>query len=191
MSQVLSSQGKKAPSDPYPHYLVRLAASRFLLSLPIARDLMLPAKSPERTATGRELAARHRKSQAIFHRALKSQCVIAWPCLRHNAISGVRGHGIAIAKSLVVWVHANGGIRNGGGGYCMRLSQKWRVVVVHFCAFRHIFAKKTFMQYPLWLCPLVGVTPRFRILRAVQIGDANRNNKRTPDWPSANIVLVS
>ena len=28
MSQVLSSQGKNAPSDPYPHYLVRLAASR-------------------------------------------------------------------------------------------------------------------------------------------------------------------
>ena len=29
MSQILSSQGKNAPSDPYPHYLVRLAASRF------------------------------------------------------------------------------------------------------------------------------------------------------------------
>ena len=28
MSQMLSSQGKNAPSDPYPHYLVRLAASR-------------------------------------------------------------------------------------------------------------------------------------------------------------------
>ena len=28
MSQILSSQGKNAPSDPYPHYLVRLAASR-------------------------------------------------------------------------------------------------------------------------------------------------------------------
>ena len=27
MSQILSSQGKNAPSDPYPHYLVRLAAS--------------------------------------------------------------------------------------------------------------------------------------------------------------------
>ena len=30
MSQILSSQGKNAPSNPYPHYLVRLAASRFL-----------------------------------------------------------------------------------------------------------------------------------------------------------------
>ena len=29
MSQMLSSQGKNAPSNPYPHYLVRLAASRF------------------------------------------------------------------------------------------------------------------------------------------------------------------
>ena len=29
-SQTLSSQGKNAPSNPYPHYLVRLAASRFL-----------------------------------------------------------------------------------------------------------------------------------------------------------------
>ena len=28
MSQMLSSQGKNAPSDPYPHYLVRLATSR-------------------------------------------------------------------------------------------------------------------------------------------------------------------
>ena len=27
MSQMLSSQGKNAPSDPYPHYLVRLATS--------------------------------------------------------------------------------------------------------------------------------------------------------------------
>ena len=30
MSQMLSSQGKNAPSDPYPHYLVRLATSRNL-----------------------------------------------------------------------------------------------------------------------------------------------------------------
>ena len=27
MSQILSSQGKNAPSNPYPHYLVRLATS--------------------------------------------------------------------------------------------------------------------------------------------------------------------
>ena len=30
MSQILSSQGKNAPSNPYPHYLVRLATSRFV-----------------------------------------------------------------------------------------------------------------------------------------------------------------
>ena len=30
MSQILSSQGKNAPSNPYPHYLVRLAASRIV-----------------------------------------------------------------------------------------------------------------------------------------------------------------
>ena len=30
LCQMLSSQGKNAPSDPYPHYLVRLAASRQL-----------------------------------------------------------------------------------------------------------------------------------------------------------------
>ena len=29
MSQILSSQGKNAPSNPYPHYLVRLATSRY------------------------------------------------------------------------------------------------------------------------------------------------------------------
>ena len=28
LSQILSSQGKNAPSDPYPHYLVRSATSR-------------------------------------------------------------------------------------------------------------------------------------------------------------------
>ena len=28
MSQILSSQGENAPSNPYPHYLVRLATSR-------------------------------------------------------------------------------------------------------------------------------------------------------------------
>ena len=32
LCQMLSSQGKNAPSNPYPHYLVRLAASRFFLS---------------------------------------------------------------------------------------------------------------------------------------------------------------
>ena len=34
MSQILSSQGKNAPSDPYPHYLVRLAASRLAKRTP-------------------------------------------------------------------------------------------------------------------------------------------------------------
>ena len=31
LCQMLSSQGKNAPSNPYPHFLVRLAASRKLL----------------------------------------------------------------------------------------------------------------------------------------------------------------
>ena len=30
LCQMLSSQGKNAPSNPYPHYLVRLATSRFM-----------------------------------------------------------------------------------------------------------------------------------------------------------------
>ena len=34
LCQMLSSQGKNAPSNPYPHYLVRLATSRFFLSKP-------------------------------------------------------------------------------------------------------------------------------------------------------------
>ena len=29
LCQMLSSQGKTAPSNPYPHYLVRVATSRF------------------------------------------------------------------------------------------------------------------------------------------------------------------
>ena len=36
MSQILSSQGKNAPSNPYPRYLVRLAASRCLFFPAIA-----------------------------------------------------------------------------------------------------------------------------------------------------------
>ena len=37
MSQILSSQGKNAPSNPYPHYLVRLATSR-LVRLAASRE---------------------------------------------------------------------------------------------------------------------------------------------------------
>ena len=33
MSQILSSQGKNAPSNPYPHYLVRFATSRNALQI--------------------------------------------------------------------------------------------------------------------------------------------------------------
>ena len=33
MSQILSSQGKNAPSNPYPHYLVRLATSRYMTTV--------------------------------------------------------------------------------------------------------------------------------------------------------------
>ena len=55
------------------------------------------AKSPEipqkEGALGSEIAARNRKSLATFHRTLKSQCSIAFSCLGHRAISGVRdGH---------------------------------------------------------------------------------------------------
>ena len=35
LCQMLSSQGKNAPSDPYPHYLLRLAASRHLTPRPV------------------------------------------------------------------------------------------------------------------------------------------------------------
>ena len=53
MSQILSSQGKNAPSDPYPHYLVRLATSRFE-SLQVSRnylgfkgsDILFPLQPP-------------------------------------------------------------------------------------------------------------------------------------------------
>ena len=39
ISQILSSQGKNAPSNPYPHYLVRLATSRFILAMNSPRKL--------------------------------------------------------------------------------------------------------------------------------------------------------
>ena len=35
MSQILSSQGKNAPSNPYPHYLVRLATTRLGATRPV------------------------------------------------------------------------------------------------------------------------------------------------------------
>ena len=55
------------------------------------------AKSPDfpqkEGVLGSEIAARNRKSLATFHRTLKSQCSIAFSCLRNRAISGVRdGH---------------------------------------------------------------------------------------------------
>ena len=38
LCQMLSSQGKNAPSDPYPHYLVRLAASRLLKEVRVFKE---------------------------------------------------------------------------------------------------------------------------------------------------------
>ena len=38
MSQMLSSQGKNAPSNPYPHYLVRLATSKICVSEKIPQN---------------------------------------------------------------------------------------------------------------------------------------------------------
>ena len=40
--QMLSSQRKNAPSDPYPHYLVRLAASRFPKNANFGRKIAVP-----------------------------------------------------------------------------------------------------------------------------------------------------
>ena len=67
-------------------------------TIAIASDLCVDgAKSPEisqkERVWGSEIAARNRKSLATFHRTLKSQCSIAFSCLRNRAISGVRdGH---------------------------------------------------------------------------------------------------
>ena len=51
------------------------------------------AKSPEipqkEGVLGSEIAAQNRKSLATFHCTLKSQCSIAFSCLRYRAISGV------------------------------------------------------------------------------------------------------
>ena len=45
MSQILSSQGKNAPSNPYPHYLVRLATSRLGFSRkPYSLGVATPAE---------------------------------------------------------------------------------------------------------------------------------------------------
>ena len=67
-------------------------------TIAIASDFRVDgAKSPEipqkEWVLGSEIAARNRKSLATFHRTLKSQCSIAFSCLRNRAISGVRdGH---------------------------------------------------------------------------------------------------
>ena len=64
----------------------------------IASDFRVDwAKSPEilqkEGVLRSEIAARNRKSLATFHRTLKSQCNIAFSCLGHRAVSGVRdGH---------------------------------------------------------------------------------------------------
>ena len=67
-------------------------------TIAIASDFRVDgAKSPEipqkEEVLDPEIAARNRKSLAAFHRTLKSQCSIAFSCLRNRAISGVRdGH---------------------------------------------------------------------------------------------------
>ena len=67
-------------------------------TIAIASDFRVDgAKSPEipqkEEVLGSEIATRNRKSLATFHRTLKSQCSIAFSCLRNRAISGVRvGH---------------------------------------------------------------------------------------------------
>ena len=67
-------------------------------TIAIASDFRVDgAKSPEfpqkEGVLGSDIAARNRKSLATFHRTLKSQCSIAFSCLRNRAISGVRdGH---------------------------------------------------------------------------------------------------
>ena len=55
LCQMLSSQGKNAPSHPYPHYLVRLATSRKErrrrhLSAPKSRDSLRPRRRFSRAA---------------------------------------------------------------------------------------------------------------------------------------------
>ena len=42
LCQMLSSQGKNAPSNPYPHYLVRLATSRFFPKRSLFSDILRP-----------------------------------------------------------------------------------------------------------------------------------------------------
>ena len=67
-------------------------------TIAIASDFRVDgAKSPEipqkEGVLGSEIAARNRRSLATFHRALKSQCIIAVSCLGNREISGVRdGH---------------------------------------------------------------------------------------------------
>ena len=48
-AQMLSSQGKNAPSNPYPHYLLRLAASRMRLQAQIYTEI--PCSSTQREGT--------------------------------------------------------------------------------------------------------------------------------------------
>ena len=60
MSQILSSQGKNAPSNPYPHYLVRLATSRIrrLGRFQGSQNLSLGAHLRGRTTTPTQKAQR-------------------------------------------------------------------------------------------------------------------------------------
>ena len=79
-------------------------------TIAIASDFRVDgAKSPEipqkERVLGSEIAARNRKSLATFHRSLKSQCSIAFACLRNRAISGVCGghRNRKSQKSLRFW----------------------------------------------------------------------------------------
>ena len=66
-------------------------------TIAIASDFRVDgAKSPEilqkEGVLGSDIAARNRKSLATFHRALKSQCSIAFSCLGNRTTSGVCEH---------------------------------------------------------------------------------------------------
>ena len=92
MSQILSSQGKSALSNPYPHYLVRLATSRlspkkgrlFGLALQCMGSLCGPPPRQETTKDPEIEASRHDQSSGnpLFRgtKVFLNTCVTVFRC---------------------------------------------------------------------------------------------------------------
>ena len=111
LCQMLSSQGKNAPSNPYPHYLVRLATSRVVFLLP---PHIYYAVNP--SSRGKMSIIPRKLCQRRGGRHSKSPCDSNFPRVEHilrHSINSVQTRCIVkgeAQKSPLFWRFSGGGL---------------------------------------------------------------------------------